>query len=138
MRETTGKIQKAIQVTSSKYKTPVDQSARIADQIISLSNIYYMFADIFAHCPAFKTPSFAVEQEYRLVISGGDLRTQIEFIGNKPRIKIPTPELLKCIKGVYVSPHGDVEQNYLLAEIAKERFGLNFKIHRSESTFNGK
>lgn len=138
MRETTGKIQKAIQVTSSKYKIPVDQSTYVANLFKSLNNIYNMFAEILSHCPAFKTPSFAVEQEYRLVISGGDLRTQIEFIGNKPRIKIPTPELLKCIKGVYVSPHGDVEQNYLLAEIAKERFGLDFEIHRSQSTFNGK
>lgn len=89
-------------------------------------------------CPAFKNPSFEVEKEYRLIITGDYLRLNVEFIGNKPRIKIPTPELAKCIKGVYVSPHGDVEQNHLLAEIARTRFGLDFEIHHSESTFNGK
>lgn len=103
-----------------------------------LEDIPHLAFNLYAQCMAFKNPSFAVEKEYRLVVTGGDLRTQTEYIGNKPRIKIPTPELSKCIKGVYVSPHGDVEQNFLLAEIAKERFGLDFEIRRSESTFNGK
>ena len=93
---------------------------------------------IRSRCPAFKDPSFAVEKEYRLVITGEDLRSQVELIGNKPRIKIPIPELSQCIEEVCVSPHGDVEQNHLLAEIARERFGLDFEIYRSKSTFNGK
>ena len=103
-----------------------------------LNCLYPIVFRLPAQYSAFKNPSFAVEKEHRLVVTGGDLRTQTEYIGNKPRIKIPLPELAKCIKGVCVSPHGDVEQNYLLAEIARKRFGLDFEIHRSQSTFNGR
>ena len=66
------------------------------------------------------------------------MRMQIQLIGNKPRIRIPIPGLAKCIKGVYVSPHGDAEQNYLLAEIARTCFGVDFEIQQSKSTFNGR
>lgn len=123
---------------SEALKLLYDKSPKL---IASLKDIFSLAFRIQAQCPGLKHPSFKLENEYRLIItgdSGDDLRTRIEFVGNKPRIKIPSPLLPKCIKGIYVSPHGDVEQNYLLAEIAKKRFGLNFNIHQSKSTFNGK
>ena len=145
MRKTVDKVQKAIEAQFAKYKPLVGKKPDIKvlsnafiDLFKSLNSIGHLFSKIPARFPALKKPSFKVEEEYRLVITGNDLRTQVEFIGNKPRIKIPTPELAKCIKEVYVSPHGDVKQNFLLAEIAKERFGLNFEIHRSLSSFNGR
>ena len=153
IRETIGKIQKAIKDLSKEDALPSNQSFAIVnagifgelidaykkfhDFGVLFNNICHLLSKLPASCPALKKPSFEVEKEHRLVITGENLRAQTEYIGNKPRIKIPLPELAKCIKKVCVSPHGDVEQNYLLAEIAKERFGLDFEIHHSQSTFNG-
>jgi len=153
--EATAEFKKAIEDLSADDKSLLDQAVsktksdhfsgaikflneKSPTLLSLLRDRFFVAFELQAQCPVFKNPSFEVESEHRLVVTGGDLRTQIEYIGNKPRIKIPLPELAKCIKGVCVSPHGDVEQNHLLAEIAKERFGLDFKIHESESTFNGK
>ena len=93
---------------------------------------------LMERCYCIKNPTFSLEQEFRLILTGHDLRKDVDLIGLKPRVKIPLPELNKCIKKIYVSPHGDVEQNILLAKIARDKFGLNFEIHQSESSFNGK
>ena len=103
-----------------------------------LVDMYKLAFLLQAECPAFKNPSFKFEKEYRLVVTGENLRKRINLIGGKPRIKIPIENIQQCIKQVYVSPHGDVEQNTLLAEIAKERFSLDFQIHTSKSSYNGK
>ena len=109
------------------------------DFLSTVIDVFSKIRRLYVECPAFKDHSFAVEQEYRLLITGENLRPQIQFIGNKPRIKIPIPELSKCIKKVYVSPQqrGVMEKNYLLAEIARERFKLNFEIQRSKCPYDG-
>ena len=124
-------------VNSGDFSESINFLTKSPKLLKILKCLYPIMFRLPAQYSAFKNPSFEVESEHRLVIAGTNLRTQTEYIGNKPRIKIPLPELSKCIKGVYVSPHGDVEQNHLLAEIAKERFGLDFEIHRSLSSFNG-
>lgn len=86
---------------------------------------------------SFKNPSFRLENECRLTVQGENYKREIEMIGGKPRIRIRLDGLLTTIKEVYVSPHGEPERNEILANIAKERFGLNFKIRRSLSSFNG-
>lgn len=101
-------------------------------------NAYVLLMSLQQRCASFKHPSFHFEKEHRLTISGDNLRKHIEIIGEKPRIKIKLSDLQKCIKEVYISPHGDIEQNILLAEIAREKFNLDFEIYKSKSSFNGK
>ena len=116
---------KGIINTSSKYRADV-------------FNAYTLLKTLQKRCSSFKNPSFRFEKEHRLTITGEQLRPCIELIGGKPRIKIELPELQKCITSVFISPHGDIQQNKLLAEIARDKFGLNFEIYQSESSFNGK
>ena len=101
-------------------------------------NSLFLLKMLQMRCATFKNPSFHFEKEYRLVVTGEKLRSLIELIGNKPRIKIKLTNLSKCIERVYVSPHGDVQQNVLFAEIAREKFNLNFEVCTSKSSFNGK
>ena len=122
-----------------------DFSKEIGDLHQKSPKLFSLLVDMYklsfllqAECPAFKNPSFKFEKEYRLVVTGENLRKRINLIGGKPRIKIPIENIQQCIKQLYISPHGDVEQNKLLAEIAKERFGLDFQIHTSKSSYNGK
>ena len=101
-------------------------------------NAYTLLKTLQKRCSSFKNPSFRFEKEHRLTITGEQLRPYIELIGGKPRIKIDLPNLQRCITSVFISPHGDVQQNNLLAEIARDKFGLNFEICQSKSSFNGK
>lgn len=118
-----------------KTKDIITQSPQYRADVF---NAYALLNTLQKRCSSFKNPSFRFEKERRLTITGEKLRPYIELVGGKPRIKIELPELQKCIKSVFISPNGDVEQNILLAKIAKDKFGLNFEIHRSESSFNGK
>lgn len=119
------------EITNGSIKTSSKYQADVFNAIALLNTLQ-------KRCSSFKNPSFRFEKERRLTITGENLRPYIEFVGGKPRIKIELPELQKCIKSVFVSPHGDVEQNILLAKIAKDKFGINFEIYTSESSFNGK
>ena len=83
-----------------------------------------------------KNSSFAFEQEERFLLQG-DLRSQIEFIAGKPRIVLRNPDIAKSIKAVRLSPHGDVKRNRLMVEMMRDKYGLNFDIDQSKSSYNG-
>ena len=83
-----------------------------------------------------KNPSFSFEEEERLLLQG-DLRSQIEFIAGKPRIVLRNPDIAKAIKAVRLSPHGDVKRNRLMVEMMRDKYGLNFEIDQSKSSYNG-
>ena len=125
---------------SSTATTTVNPWELVASspEILTASWFSLLPMSLMERCYSIKNPTFSLEQEFRLILTGYDLRKDIDLIGSKPRVKIPLSELKECIKRIYVSPHGDVEQNILLAEIARDRFGLNYEIHRSKSSFNGK
>ena len=67
-----------------------------------------------------KNPAFKSEKEIRLLFkcSREELNNRIEIIGNKPRIKLKLKTgitIPSLIKEIIVSPHGNVEYNYNLA-----------------------
>ena len=125
---------------SSSAKTTVNPWELIANspEILTASWFTLLAMSLLERCYSIKNPTFSLEQEFRLILTGQDLRKDVDLIGGKPRATIPLVGLRECIKEVYVSPHGDVQQNKLLAEIARDKFGLNFEIHQSKSSFNGK
>lgn len=83
-----------------------------------------------------KHPSFACEKETRIACFGYPLRQKIEYIGGKPRVPLfPVPR--DGIVEITVSPHGNVLQNQLLAELLRDRYKLNYKITCSHSSFVG-
>ncbi len=126
-------------IWQSDFSKSIDHLREKSPKLLPLiTQLLRLCTQLQAEYPAFKNPSFNFEKEYRLIVIGGNVRKRINLIGGKPRIKIPIENIQQCIKEVYISPHGDVEQNILLAEIAKERFGLDFKIHTSKSSYNGK
>lgn len=104
----------------------------------SVCNAFLMTFILQSRCATIKNPSFEIEKEVRLVVTGDNLRKDLKLIGGKPRISIPLPDYRKCIHTVYISPHGDIKQNQILAELARDRFGLDFEIIQSKSSFNGK
>ena len=75
----------------------------------------------------YKHPTFATECEERILGFGfnpkgiedicesfdiqSNHRKQIEYIGGKPRIKIPIASVRDCIEYVMVSPHGNKDRN---------------------------
>lgn len=84
-----------------------------------------------------KNPSFHAEKEERLILQG-DFRKDIAVIGGKPRIVIKDAGVSQSIKSIRLSPHGDTERNQLLVEILRDKYGLDFTIERSLSSYNGK
>lgn len=83
-----------------------------------------------------KNPTFNFEKEERLLLQG-ELRSRIEFIAGKPRIVLRNPDIAKAIKTVRLSPHGDVKRNRLLVEMMRDKYGLQFDIDQSKSSYNG-
>ena len=83
-----------------------------------------------------KNPSFELEEEERFFIHGS-LRSKVEFIAGKPRIVLRNPDIAKAIKTVRLSPHGDVKRNRLLVEMMRDKYGLQFDIDQSKSSYNG-
>ncbi len=103
----------------------------------------------------YKHTTFATECEERILGYGtyfdgndevskslklkGNTRNSIEFIGGKPRVKIPLASVKNCIKSVTVSPHGDKELNFYLAKLFRDKYKLeNLEIKKSSSPYNGK
>ena len=101
----------------------------------------------------YKHPTFATECEERILGFGfnpkgmedicesfdiqSNHRKQIEYIGGKPRIKIPIASVRDCIEYVMVSPHGNKDRNKLLAELFRDKYDLKFDIEMSSSPYNG-
>ena len=105
--------------------------------LLDFTNAFTMNFSVQKQCSIIKNPSFSAEEEVRLIVTGNNLRNQINLIGDKPRIALPF-KLQNCIKSVYVSPHGETDRNLVLAEIARDKFGLNFEIKESSSSYNGR
>ena len=105
--------------------------------LLNFGNEFAMNFSVQKQCSIIKNPSFSAEKEVRLIISGNDFRSKIDLVGGKPRIALPF-KLQNCIKTVYVSPHGETDRNLVLAEIARDKFGLNFEIKVSSSSYNGR
>lgn len=105
--------------------------------LLDFTNAFTMNFSVQKQCSIIKNPSFSAEEEVRLIVTGNNLRNQINLIGDKPRIALPF-KLQNCIKSVYVSPHGETDRNLVLAEIARDKFGLNFEIKVSSSSYNGR
>lgn len=101
----------------------------------------------------YKHPTFSTECEERILGLGinpkgiediggsfdiqSNHRRQIEYIGKKPRIKIPITSVRDCIEYVMVSPHGNKDRNKLLAELFRDKYDLKFDIEMSSSPYNG-
>lgn len=92
-----------------------------------------------------KNASFRDEHEVRLVLFLKDPKYfgNISFVGGKPRIEIPLPrdtgiKVNSLIKKVIISPHGDKCMLRSIVDMAAIKNGLNYKIKRSVSSFNGR
>ena len=105
--------------------------------LLDFTTEFTMNFSVQKQCSIIKNPSFKAEEEVRLIVAGNNLRNKIDLIGGKPRIALPF-KLQNCIKTVYVSPHGETDRNRVLAEIARDKFGLNFEIKVSSSSYNGR
>lgn len=92
-----------------------------------------------------KHPSFASEDEFRLVVLVGNKRflKRGEFIGGKPRIRVPLREetavrINALISDVCLSPHGDQGLLNDIANFAKFKNDLKFEVRKSTSSYNGR
>jgi len=73
-----------------------------------------------------KRQEFEIEKETRIVRFGQALNHLVEVVGGKPRIPIPGCEkdkVLNLIKGVFVSPRGERNNNINLAKLLSEKHG---------------
>lgn len=102
----------------------------------------------------YKHPTFVAECEERILgfgmnfkaIGEGHIspniqsfhRNEIEYIGGKPRIRIPITSVRDCIEYVMVSPHGKKKENKFLAELFRDKYDLKFNIEMSSSPYNGR
>ena len=84
-----------------------------------------------------KNPSFREEHEERFLLMGVP-KNKMEIINGKPRILVNNPSISKAISHVCMSPNGDRERNKLLVEFMRDKYGLDFKIMQSNSSFNGR
>lgn len=84
-----------------------------------------------------KNPSFREEQEERFLVMDVP-RSEVTVINKKPRILVHDPGIAKSISNVRLSPHGDRECNKLLVEILRDKYGLDFTIEQSISSYNGR
>ena len=84
-----------------------------------------------------KNPSFREEQEERFLVMGVP-RREVTIINKKPRILVNDPGIAKSISCVRLSPHGDRERNKLFVEILRDKYGLDFKVEQSISSYNGR
>lgn len=101
--------------------------------------IVNLFAAIAKHS------SFSEEDEFRLVllVKNEGFLDQGEFIGGKPRIKLPLREetsvpLNGLIAEVYVSPHGDKRLLHSIVEFTKYKNKLRYAVKDSSSPYNGR
>ena len=86
-----------------------------------------------------KNPSFREEQEERFLLIGVPRdKDRPIVINGKPRIMVKDLGIFKSITCVRMSPHGDYACNRLLVEIIRDKYGLEFPIEKSESSFNGR
>lgn len=88
----------------------------------------------------FKEPSFREEKEVRLVLNIPNdkaHRKQIKYIGGKPRLETGIRNVSEFIKGVYISPNGDREHNYKLAQLFSSQCDNEFPVYKSKSSYNG-
>lgn len=102
-----------------------------------------LIANLFAAIA--KDASFSSEQEFRLVmlVKNEAYLKKMEFIGGKPRLKVPIEEetrvkINKLISSVTISPHGDRRLLRSVIDFAKHREGLGFSIICSKSPYNGR
>ena len=114
-----------------------DKNKSSWELLLDFTNEFAMNFSVQKQCSIIKNPSFKAEEEVRLIVTGNNLRNKIDLVGGKPRIALPF-KLQNCIKAVYVSPHGETDRNHVLAEIARDKFGLNFEIKDSSSSYNGR
>lgn len=114
--------------TIKSHKEAVIEDYRIQQEIDGIiQNLMYI-----------KHKSFSYEKEVRLLAckKNGSALEAVEIIGNKPRIevKFKNDKIIRdFIREIKVSPHGNVEQNRLLAEILVVRYGLESRISISDS-----
>ena len=133
---------------SQKLTNSIQECIRDCNRDCTMINAFMGMALTYKH------PTFATECEERILGFGinpkgaedvlgafdnhSNHRKQIEYIGGKPRIKIPIASVRDCIECVMVSPHGNKNENKLLAELFRDKYELNFSIEMSSSTYNGK
>lgn len=129
--------QKEFELAVSQELPQEDKNKSPWELLLELGNAFVMDFSVQKQCSIIKNPSFKAEEEVRLIVAGNNLRNQIDLVGGKPRIALPF-KLQNCIKTVYVSPHGGTDRNRVLAEIARDKFGLNFEIKVSSSSYNGR
>ena len=94
-----------------------DDKIYLSDCIYNNAITEVLEKNVFCFC---KNPAFESEKEIRLLFkcSKEELNNRIEIIGNKPRIKLKLKAgitIPSLIKEIIVSPHGNVEYNYNLA-----------------------
>ena len=129
--------QKEFELALSQELPQEDKNKSPLELLLDLGNVFAMDFSVQKQCSIIKNPSFKAEEEVRLIVTGNNLRNKIDLVGGKPRIALPF-KLQNCIKTVYVSPHGENDRNRVLAEIARDKFGLNFEIKVSSSSYNGR
>lgn len=129
--------QKEFELAVSQELPQEDKNKSSWELLLDFTNEFAMNFSVQKQCSIIKNPSFKAEEEVRLIVTGNNLRNKIDLVGGKPRIALPF-KLQNCIKAVYVSPHGETDRNHVLAEIARDKFGLNFEIKDSSSSYNGR
>ena len=129
--------QKEFELAVSQELPQEDKNKSSWELLLDFTNEFAMNFSVQKQCSIIKNPSFKAEEEVRLIVTGNNLRNKIDLVGGKPRIALPF-KLQNCIKAVYVSPHGETDRNRVLAEIARDKFGLNFEIKDSSSSYNGR
>lgn len=129
--------QKEFELAVSQELPQEDKNKSSWELLLDFTNEFAMNFSVQKQCSIIKNPSFKAEEEVRLIVTGNNLRNKIDLVGGKPRIALPF-KLQNCIKAVYVSPHGETDRNRVLAEIARDKFGLNFEIKVSSSSYNGR
>ncbi len=84
-----------------------------------------------------KNKAFKCEKEYRLLLTNINNGLKlVEIVGDKPRIEVKfkdSTNIRDFIKEIKVSPHGNIEQNKLLAQILIERYNPKKNIEISMS-----
>lgn len=82
-----------------------------------------------------KDPSFALEDEMRLIYSAGNLREDILIIGQKPRIETCIRNVRNYIREVKISPHGPIQKMAFFVELLRDKYGISFPITFSNSNY---
>lgn len=118
-------------VTSDKFKTKEGLEDISDDFFIQILSCMFLF----------KHFSFTEEDEERIILWGPASFKRVEIIGNKPRIPISYYDknnLNNCIKGVFISPHGNKKQIRIIVQTLLDKYELdNCPVIDSLSTYIG-